>query len=116
MKMIHQAGGHANHLIYRDSTAQIVTASSGARQQRLDAWLRTRGTTPLSTFDALAILSDSENAKLPIYRQAADDPDDENTLATMVYRLSQGEVNWSLWRRNRQTPTLQGKIAVPLGK
>lgn len=116
VKMIYQAGGHANHLIYTDSTAQIVTASSGARQQRLDAWFRTRGMTPLSTSDALAILSDSENAKLPIYRLAADDPDDENTLATMVYRLSPGEVSWSLRRRNRQTPALQGKIAVPLGK
>ncbi len=112
VRVIHRAGGHANHLIYADNVAQRVTASSGARQQRLDEWLKARGTAPLSVSDALAILSDSQNATLPIYRQAPDDPDDENTLATMVYRLTEKHVSWSLWRRDRVTPVLQGKMVI----
>ncbi len=112
VRVIHHTGGHANHLIYADTVAQKITTSSRARQQRVDEWLKARGTATLSVGEALAILSDTQNAVLPIYRQSPNDPDDENTLATMVYRLSADEVSWSLWRRDRQTPVLQGTTRV----
>ncbi|STU77150.1 acyl-coenzyme A:6-aminopenicillanic acid acyl-transferase [Klebsiella variicola] len=51
--------GHANHLIHPQlaTIEQIVTGSSGSRQQRLDAWLATNPS--LDGVTAKAMLSDS---------------------------------------------------------
>lgn len=116
VRAITHSGGHANHLINTGHVAQLVTASSQARQQRLDAWFAAREGAALTEMDALAILSDSENAELPIYRRAPDDPDDENTLATVVFRLTPGNVSWRVWRRNRQIAALDGNVALPYAK
>lgn len=77
-----QPGAHANHLIHaamRD-TPQIVTASSAARQQRAETIL-----TQDPTIAPLVFLGDTAG-DLPIQRTAPDDPDEENTLATLVVR------------------------------
>ncbi|WP_407051024.1 C45 family autoproteolytic acyltransferase/hydolase [Methyloraptor flagellatus] len=73
---------HANHLVHtamRD-TPQIVTASSAARQQRADTILTRDPTIAPQVF-----LGDTAG-DLPIHRAAPDDPDEENTLATLVVR------------------------------
>lgn len=73
--------GHANHLVHAAlaGVEQIVTDSSASRQLRFVQWRETQP--PFDAAAAKAILSDTHDAKLPIYRLAADDPDEENTLA-----------------------------------
>ena len=105
-----RAFGHANHLIHTRMAAQeqVITASSAARQQRLGQLLDD------GRWDAgraLAILSDAHNPDLPIYRLAADDPDDENTLATACFTLSAQGVSWQVFRTNRQTAENHGFVA-----
>ncbi|BAN97563.1 hypothetical protein E05_27970 [Plautia stali symbiont] len=99
--------GHANHLIHPQLAAveQVVTASSGSRQQRLDTWLTTQ--TAVDGAAARAILSDQQDATLPIYRLSSQDPDEENTLATAIFTLSDDAVTWQIFTRDRQRAALQ---------
>ena len=85
---------HANHLIHgvMEGEAQVVTASSAARQQRSDALLQSIGA---SQPDPIAILSDREDA-MPIMRDQADDPDNENTLATALINVGADRVDWQV--------------------
>src|SRR3546814_18392250 len=73
-----QAGLHANHVIHPEMTGfpQVITDSSLHRQQRGDALLNGLRTDPLT------ILADQSNAEFPIYRNAAEDSDNDNTMAT----------------------------------
>lgn len=77
---------HANHAL-RHAGPQIVTQSSGDRQARGDA-LVAEGR------DALAILRDTGGSGLPIRRDAPDDPDHENTLATALFTVEERGVEW----------------------
>lgn len=99
--------GHANHLIHPQLAAveQVVTASSGSRQQRLETWLTTQ--TAVDGAAAKAILSDQQDAALPIYRLSPQDPDEENTLATAIFTLSDDAVTWQIFTRDRQRAALQ---------
>ncbi|MDM9557821.1 C45 family autoproteolytic acyltransferase/hydolase [Bordetella petrii] len=91
--------GHANHLIHQGTRdiAQIITDSSRARQNRIDrlvdTWSEATGETEL-----VAALHDTEG-DLPILRQAADDPDEENTLATAVFELDEQHVALRIYDR-----------------
>ncbi len=107
-------GGHANHLTHcaQGRVAQRITDSSAARQRRVDAWLAARTEKEFSEQEALALLSDTANPSLPIWRQAPDDPDEENTLATAIFSLSGEAVSWSIWESDRATPTLSGRVAA----
>lgn len=82
---------HANHATHHGGglAAQIVTQSSGARQARGDSLVA-------PGVDPLAILCDTGGAGLPIRRDAPDDPDDENTLATAVFTVKDGGVEWRI--------------------
>jgi hypothetical protein len=82
---------HANHALRHRGglAAQIVTRSSGDRQARGDALVAER-TEPLE------ILRDKAGPGLPIRRAAPDDPDDENTLATALFRVEDRGVEWSI--------------------
>lgn len=75
---------HSNHLIHPafDRREQIVTASSAARQARGDAMLADFDGDPLS------ILWDRAEEPLTLLRQAPDDPDAENLMATVVFTLA----------------------------
>lgn len=103
-------GGHANHLIHPQLAAieQIVTGSSGSRQRRLDAWLATNP--PLDGVTAKAMLSDQQDPLLPIYRLSPDDPDEENTLATVIFTLSATRVVWQVFTLDRENAVLQGSV------
>lgn len=79
---------HANHAL-RHAGAQIVTQSSGDRQARGDA-LVAEGREPL------AILRDTCGPGLPIRRDAPDDPDHENTLATALFTVEDRGIEWRI--------------------
>jgi len=91
--------GHANHLIHHGTrdTPQIVTDSSRARQNRIDALVDTWNDAS-GEADLVAALHDTEGA-LPILRRAPDDPDDENTLATAVFALDDEHVTLRIYDR-----------------
>lgn len=100
-----QRYGHANHLIHpaMSAVAQTITDSSASRQQRLQRWLQEEGDTrPLSAAQALAILNDQQDAHLPVLRLDPADPDDENTLATVIYRVAKDQVSYQIFTDDRQ--------------
>ncbi len=82
---------HANHALHlpRAVSTQIVTQSSRDRQSRGEVLLGLH-------CDALAILRDRGGAGLPIRRDAGDDPDEENTLGTALFRLTDRGLRWSV--------------------
>ncbi|GHA22509.1 C45 family autoproteolytic acyltransferase/hydolase [Oceanisphaera arctica] len=105
--------GHANHLIAPTLAAvkQRVTASSGARQQRLDQLLS--GEEGVDTRLALRLLRDTQHQDLPIYRRHPEDPDDENTLATGVFLIGHNKVDWQVYTHaETDTPDHSGTIAL----
>ncbi|MBS0450919.1 MAG: peptidase C45 [Proteobacteria bacterium] len=89
---------HSNHAIHpgmRD-LPQIITGSSGHRQQRGDALLadaqrKHREVQPL------VVLGDRANAKFPIHRDDPTDGDEENTLATADIRVGQSRIDWQVY-------------------
>lgn len=94
---------HANHALHlpRGLAGQIVTESSRDRQ----AWgdrLLAEGRAPL------AILRDRSGPGLPIRRDDADDPDEENTLGTAVFTLSGAGLDWSIHDRAAGPPRYSG--------
>ncbi|HAW5484742.1 TPA: acyl-CoA--6-aminopenicillanic acid acyl-transferase [Escherichia coli] len=104
------ADGHANHLVHAAlaHVEQVVTDSSASRQLRLVQWLENHH--PFDATAAKGILSDKHDAVLPIYRLAADDPDDENTLATAVFTLDANHVRWQIFGINRDAAESQGEV------
>ncbi|HCG3394556.1 TPA: hypothetical protein NJU94_003888 [Acinetobacter baumannii] len=44
------------------------------------------------------------------YRLAADDPDEENTLATAVFTLDANHVRWQIFDINRDDAKFQGEV------
>ncbi|MBP0594806.1 peptidase C45 [Paraburkholderia sp. LEh10] len=102
---IAQPSLHANHAIHpaMRGFAQVVTDSSRERQRRGDALLneaREAGCAP----DPLAILADTHDASLPIYRADPDDPDDENTLATADIVMGASHIEWNVYERPGTPP------------
>ncbi|EDD6596116.1 TPA: acyl-CoA--6-aminopenicillanic acid acyl-transferase, partial [Escherichia coli] len=87
---------------------QIVTDSSASRQLRLVQWRETQP--PFDAAAAKTILSDTHDAELPIYRLAADDPDEENTLATAVFTLDANHVRWQIFDINRDDAKFHGEV------
>lgn len=86
---------HSNHLIHPATAGepQIVTESSGCRQERGDILIRE------NAGDPLVILRDTCGPGLPIRRDDPDDPDDENTLATAVFVLEGPVLTWHVYDR-----------------
>ncbi|CAM4089302.1 C45 family autoproteolytic acyltransferase/hydolase [Bordetella tumulicola] len=109
MKPIARRYGHANHMIHDASqdVAQIITDSSRARQTRvdglLDGWHSGADETHI-----VAALHDTDGP-LPILRCAANDPDEENTLATAVFELDDEHVNLRIYDRKK---TVAQRIAI----
>lgn len=98
---------HANHALHLSSgrAEQIVTASSRDRQARGEALLAA------GLDDPLAILRDTGGPGLPIRRDAADDPDEENTLATALFRVTQDGIEWSIYDQGSDPATYAGATA-----
>lgn len=88
---------HANHAIHpamRD-LPQIITGSSGHRQTRGNALL-SEATVRGHAVDPLAVLGDSAHPRFPIHRCAANDDDNENTLATADILVQPTHIDWQV--------------------
>ncbi|MCY1360697.1 Acyl-coenzyme A:6-aminopenicillanic acid acyl-transferase [compost metagenome] len=106
--------GHSNHLVHPALGAvdQRITGSSGNRQRCVDELLAGLGER-LDGGQALAILRDTSGGDLPVYRCAPDDPDDENTLATALFRIGADAVDWAVYTEaDTRHPTLGGQVVV----
>jgi hypothetical protein len=97
---------HANHALRHRGglAAQIVTRSSADRQARGDSLVAKR-------IEPLAILRDTSGPGLPIHRTAPDDPDDENTLATALFRVEDLRVEWRIHDDADGPPAYAGTTA-----
>lgn len=94
---------HANHAL-RHGGGQIVTRSSADRQARGEALLA-------EGRDPLAILRDAGGGALPIRRDAPDDPDDENTLATALFTVEDRGIEWRIHADADGPPACAGTTA-----
>ncbi|MCR4266345.1 C45 family peptidase [Nitratireductor sp. ZSWI3] len=94
---------HANHLVHAGtaSEAQIVTASSRARQERGEEIVGAATGEPQAP---LSLLWDTKRPDLPIYRRQPDDPDHENTLATAVFEVGADKLRWRVYDGCGQAP------------
>lgn len=104
---ITQPALHANHALHqkRGLLDQIITASSHDRQTQGDLLLAA------GLRDPLVVLRDTGGPGLPIRRDAADDPDDENTLATAILRVTDEGGEWSIYDKNAGNPAYAGTFA-----
>jgi len=91
---------HANHAIHMscNDNGQAITASSRDRQAR-GRQMFNEGVT-----DPLRILRDTGGPGLPIHRSHADDPDHENTLASVLFRVGSSAVNWRIYDQASDRP------------
>lgn len=103
VRPVDEAMAHANHALHLPAPGQGITPSSRDRQARAGALLA-QGT------GALAILQDQGGPGLPIRRDAPDDPDEENTLATLVARCGAGGLDWAVHDRPAEGPVFQGSL------
>ncbi|MBX8518999.1 C45 family peptidase [Pseudomonas cichorii] len=104
--------GHSNHLVSlaMRQVEQRITDSSGARQRCVETRLE-QIPGDLNADLALSLLRDTSGGLLPVYRSAADDPDDENTLATGVFLISANTVEWRIYTQpNTDQPTAEGVV------
>lgn len=102
---------HANHLVHKDLdfVAQVITDSSSSRQSRMEE----QAYAYKGDFDTEAcfnILRDSHDDVLPIFRQAEDDPDEENTLATAVFSFENGTLTMNVFEPQDEHPSYIRKI------
>lgn len=95
---------HALHLALRPE-GQSVTRSSADRQARGTALLAE------GVRDPRAILRNTGGAGLPIFRTAPDDPDDENTLATAIFRVGADAVTWQVHPQGSAEMIHEGRVA-----
>ena len=84
---------HANHAILGGEAhqQQVITKSSSDRQSRGDFLISASIDSPID------ILRDKSADKLPIWRREPDDPDHENTLASVVFEVTNSEINWTIY-------------------
>lgn len=98
-RTVDESAVHANHALHHGGQGdQLVTRSSGDRQQRGVELLAA------GERDPLVILRDTGGSGLPIFRREPDDPDDENTLVTGVFRLLSDKVDWEIHTPRERTP------------
>lgn len=91
--------GHANHMVHQASRgqSQIITDSSRERQRRIEGIVDTWSPATIGA-DLLTALHDTEG-ELPILRTDPKDPDGENTLATAIFEIGDGEVTLRVYDR-----------------
>ncbi len=104
---------HANHMVH-DALRhhpQIVTGSSGYRQIRGEEMLEIRSAEGRQP-DPLEVLFDKAHAQFPIYRDAPDDSDNENTMATAVMHVNADAVEWCVHVGRSREPLYRLRNAV----
>ena len=91
---------HSNHALHMGDRAKDQTITASSRDRLL------RGTELLAdgVRDPLHILRDTGGPGLPVHRCRADDPDNENTLASAVFRVGSSSVDWSVYDQSSDGP------------
>lgn len=99
---------HANHALHHPGgpSGQIITQSSADRQSRAESLLHALNDDPLT------ILRDTGGPGLPIRRDAPDDPDDENTHATAVFKLTPNGLHWAIHAKTSGPASYHGTFEV----
>ncbi|SCB44254.1 C45 family autoproteolytic acyltransferase/hydolase [Rhizobium multihospitium] len=107
VQTVRSPSSHANHLIHGGTRTehQVVTGSSNSRQERADAMI----SEARASIDPLAILRDTTQSALPIYRQQPDDPDNENTLATACFKIGTDKVDCTIYDGSNPAPRFRFK-------
>lgn len=90
---------HSNHLIHEgvSSERQEISASSRARLLRANELIERNG-----DIEPLAVLWDTSNEELPIYR--GEPQDSAQTLAAAVFHVGAKSVEWSVYDRAGEPP------------
>jgi len=98
---------HANHAIYLplSEKSQIITDSSNDRQKRFTDISKEN-----KEFKPFEILRDTKGNGLPIYRIDLDDPDNENTVASAIFKISKNSVEYSFYESSSLIPCYNGVI------
>jgi hypothetical protein len=116
VEILQQPRCHSNHLIHQgiSNEQQIITASSLSRQERGDEIVAGADN---ALRDPLSVLWDGARPALPVYRAQPDDPDHENTLATVVFRVGAGRLDWQVHDRAGGPPrfVMEGTLVSQLG-
>ena len=102
-----RGAAHANHLSHPGSerVPQIITDSSRTRQRRIENLMDTWQPDADGAAVVAALLD--EDGPLPVLRRAADDPDQENTLATALFEMGDGSLTLHVHdRRTEAAATL----------
>ncbi|WP_375753916.1 C45 family autoproteolytic acyltransferase/hydolase [Vibrio sp. HN007] len=104
---------HANHLVHKDLdfVPQIITDSSDSRQSRMEE-LAYAYKDAFDSATCLKILRDAHDPILPIFRQAEDDPDEENTLATAVFEFEEQIITMKVFEPHSEQPAYTKTIAA----
>jgi hypothetical protein len=98
---------HSNHSIYSplNHKSQIITDSSKDRQQRFFSIKKThKKITPMD------ILRDKNGEGLPIFRTDINDPDNENTIASAIFKVSKNKIEYTFYESDSPTPSYEGTI------
>ena len=105
VKEIETAAIHTNHALHLKTAMDSGTITDSSR----DRLFRGNELIAQQQFNPLEILRDKGGKGLPIRRDLPDDPDDENTLATVVFNLSASGVEWSIYDTVCEKPAFQGE-------
>jgi len=98
---------HANHAIYSPlkQKSQIITDSSNDRQKRFSDISKQN-----KTIEPFEVLRDTQGQGLPIYRLELDDPDNENTVASALFKINENSVEYSFYESSSLIPCYNGVI------
>ena len=101
---------HANHLLHERfaHTPQTIAASSRSRQARAEALIAGGA---LDEGDPLCVLGDV-GGRLPIRRREKDSGDAGFTLATAVFRIAEGGVDYEVFDDLMRPPVHRGEVRV----
>jgi hypothetical protein len=88
---IKQPTGHANHVSTVKCDAQLITQSSHDRYERIQELFKHASLSPLD------ILRDNSGEGLPVWRREEDDPDDENTIASVIFKIGSEQLSWEIY-------------------
>lgn len=106
---------HANHLVHTEleNIKQNITESSQCRQNRMEV-LTQQLSGSIDEMKCFEILQDIEVGTLPIFRTEPDDPDEENTLATGVFTLSDNSVEIQIYSMEDFNNPLQQTLRLAI--
>jgi len=109
VKEIENISLHANHAIYQplNKKEQIITDSSFHRQARFKSIEKEN-----KIFSPMDILRDTNGDGLPIFRTDPKDPDNENTIASAIFKISQNCIEYTFYESDSKNPSYKGQMKI----